>query len=208
MDEGISGVLGGYDVSRETTEKLQQYVDLLRKWNPHINLVSKSTLADAWVRHISDSLQLIQWGGEKDAVWVDVGSGGGMPGIPCAIFLQEKSPDSRVHLVESDQRKATFLRTVSRETKTPLQVHPMRIEKYTAGTADVLTARALAPLSDLLGHAERLLAPNGKCLFLKGANHMIEVEEARKTWHFNVIAHQSRTGAESAVLEIGDIRRA
>ncbi len=114
------------DVSRETLERLQIYVDLVLKWQPAQNLIAPSTIADIWTRHVADSLQT-QWLDPAARVWVDIGSGGGFPGIVTAILLADE-PDAHVHLIESNQRKAAFLRTALRETGSTGTVHPGRIE--------------------------------------------------------------------------------
>lgn len=114
------------DVSRETLERLQIYVDLVLKWQPAQNLIAPSTIADIWTRHVADSLQT-QWLDPAARVWLDIGSGGGFPGIVTAILLADE-PDAHVHLIESNQRKAAFLRTALRETGSTGTVHPGRIE--------------------------------------------------------------------------------
>lgn len=196
------------NVSRETQDKLDIYLGLLRKWSPKINLVSSSTLKDAASRHFRDSIQVADLAGADVRSWVDLGSGGGFPGAVVAIVLAEQRPDLVVALVESDQRKATFLRTVSRETKTPFQVIAKRIEEIDPLGADVVSARALAPLADLCGFAERHMKKTGRALFLKGESWGQEVEDARKQWRFTCEAHKSVTSAHAAVLEIGDLSRA
>lgn len=196
----------GLDVSRETQERLEHYLSLLEKWNPAINLVSKSTLRDAWGRHFIDSAQLMSVA-PTAAHWADLGSGGGFPGMVCAIMAKEVSPDTVFTLVESDQRKSAFLRTVSRETDTPVRVIAERFENVPPLGADVLSARALAPLTALLGFAEQHLSPKGTCLFPKGGNWRAEVKVALETWRFDAVEHQSRTDPASVILSIKDIAR-
>ena len=140
---------GALDVSRETFARLETYVGLIQKWNPRINLVSRNSLDDLWIRHIEDSLQVARAIPMPDR-WVDLGSGGGLPGLVAAILAAEESPDTRFTLIESDQRKSVFLRTVARECDLNVQVISDRIEKAKPQKADVLSARALADLTTLL----------------------------------------------------------
>ncbi|WP_416883885.1 16S rRNA (guanine(527)-N(7))-methyltransferase RsmG [Marivita sp.] len=193
------------NVSRETQERLAIYAELLVKWSPKINLVSRASLQDAGKRHFDDSLQVASLCPEGAETWVDLGSGGGFPGAVVAIALQEMGVS--VTLMESDQRKATFLRTVSRETKTPFTVIAKRIEDVDPMGSDVISARALAPLDDLLGFSERHLAPNGTAFFMKGGTWRNEVAEAQKKWRFTCEAHRSVIHPEAAVLEIGGLSR-
>ncbi len=194
-----------FDVSRETLEKLEAYADLLRRWNRKINLVSPTTIDDLWSRHFVDSVQLfhlVEWKGH----WVDLGSGGGFPGLVVAI-LGDQGGDRKMTLVEADLRKATFLRTVIRELELSVVVVSERIEQAAPLSADVLSARALAPLVSLLGFAERHLAKTGKAVFPKGERAMEEVSLALEHWHFTCETHSSITDAKSTILCIGDIAR-
>lgn len=150
--------VGSVNVSRETFEELRAYRSLVRRWTPAINLVSKASVDDLWQRHIADSAQVFAaTGAESAQSWVDLGSGGGFPGLVVAVLAKELRPDLRVTLVESDLRKATFLRQAAQALSLSVTVHSVRIESLAPQNADVLSARALAPLSDLLAHAERHL---------------------------------------------------
>ena len=193
------------NVSRETQERLDIYLELLRKWSPKINLVSPVSLEDAARRHFDDSLQTASLTPEGAKSWIDMGSGGGFPGAVVAIALAGSGLE--MTLIESDQRKAAFLRTVSRETKTPFMVIAQRIEDVPAMNCDVVSARALAPLADLLEYAEPHLVPHGKALFMKGGSWRNEVRDAQKTWRFTYDAHTSMTNPDAAVLEIGGLSR-
>lgn len=195
------------NVSRETLERLKAYEALLKKWNPAINLVSKATLAEAWTRHFVDSAQIFDLAPEGAHHWADLGSGGGFPGMVVAAIAAEKAPDMQVTLVESDQRKATFLRTVARELGLKTQVISKRIEEVPPLGADVLSARALASLAQLLGFAERHLCPDGIALFPKGAAHEQELAEALESWRFEVQKTPSRTESGAVILSIGGIAR-
>ncbi len=195
------------NVSRETVERLGAYDRLLRKWNPAINLVSKASIEDLWTRHIRDSAQLIEFLPADARLWADLGSGGGFPGLVVGILAAEIAPDLSVTLVESDQRKATFLSTVAREVGVNIQVLSLRIEDTPPLVADVVSARALAPLPILLGHGQRHLARGGVALFPKGAGHQAEIDESLECWRFSVHKHPSRTDEDAVILRIGDIAR-
>ena len=195
------------DVSRETFERLQCYAALLEKWTLKINLISRSTIPFIWSRHIRDSLQVYRAGPEAFDSWVDLGSGGGLPGVVVAILAAESPAQKMVRLVESDGRKAAFLRTVLRETAVPGTVICERIEALAPQGADVLSARALADLNTLLGFAARHLSPAGVALLSKGATWEKEVERARQEWSFSCEALESETEKGSVILKIGDIAR-
>lgn len=197
----------GLDVSRETAERLAEYAALLRAWNPRINLVSKQTLADLESRHFADSAQLLALAPPDATTWADLGSGGGFPGLVIAILAAEARPALHVTLVESDQRKAVFLRTVAQRTGVPVTVLADRIESIPPLGTDVLSARALAPLTTLLDHAERHLRPNGTALFPKGANWRAEVDEALERWRFRCENLPSATSPDGAILRLGEIAR-
>lgn len=201
------GFARDYDVSRETMARLDRYVALLEKWNPRINLVSRASLADVWDRHIADSAQI--WGlRPKDArTWVDLGSGGGFPGLLVAILAEQDAPELRVHLVESDGRKCAFLATVIRECGLTTEVHAERIEHATPPLADVVSARALAALPDLLSLAENLRRPEGIFLFPKGETVHKEITDASRSWHLECRVHPSRTDSKAAIVEIGAFAR-
>jgi 16S rRNA (guanine527-N7)-methyltransferase len=195
------------DVSRETAGRLAEYATLLRAWNPKINLVSKQTLADLETRHFADSAQLLALAPPEATTWADLGSGGGFPGLVVAILAAEERPALHMTLVESDQRKAVFLRTVAQRTGVPVTVLAERIESVPPLGSHILSARALAPLSTLLDHADRHLAPSGMALFPKGANWRPEVDEALERWRFRCENLPSATSPEGVILRIGDIHR-
>ncbi|MDH5453405.1 MAG: 16S rRNA (guanine(527)-N(7))-methyltransferase RsmG [Paracoccaceae bacterium] len=195
------------NVSRETLEKLKLYEALLRKWTPAINLVAKSTLDTIWERHFLDSAQVFDLAPKSGRHWVDMGSGGGFPGMIAAILAGAERPEMQVTLVESDNRKATFLATVARETDTPVTVISERVESLPDLSADILTARALAPLDQLLAFADKHLMPTGTALFQKGANHTAEIEQAIEKWQFSLQKHISMTDPNAVILAIGGIKR-
>lgn len=190
------------DVSRETIRRLEHYAELLLKWNPTVNLVSRSTLGDIWGRHIMDSAQVYDAAPGEWSQWLDMGSGGGFPGMVIAILAAERNPAGQVILAESDRRKAAFLRTVAREVGVPATVHAERIERLAPQGADVVSARALAPLVDLLGYARRHLRPGGVALFPKGESYGDELREALDRESFTYELIPSRTDPRAAIIKI------
>lgn len=197
-------MINGQSVSRETQERLEHFVDLFKKWNATTNLVASSTLGELWSRHIADSAQIFQLS-PKPQTWVDLGSGGGFPGIITAIFMAEFG-EGWVHLVESNRKKAGFLRVALNETGARGTVHPVRIEAAPAsiGTCDAISARALADLDLLLGYVEPWSRKNEnlRCYFNKGRDYEAELQKARGRWDFDLLRHQSSVEASSVVLEI------
>jgi 16S rRNA (guanine527-N7)-methyltransferase len=207
MTDAAQAFAARFDVSRETLERLTAYHGLLEKWGARINLVSRSTLEEIWVRHFHDSAQLLDLSPPGARLWVDLGSGAGFPGLVIAILAAERRPDLSVRLIESDQRKAAFLRSVTRETGVKADVVAERIESATPCGADVLSARALAPLATLLKMAQRHLSPDGVALFLKGARHRQELVEALESFTFDCEEYRSETDEEAVILKIGGIGR-
>ncbi|WP_245776436.1 16S rRNA (guanine(527)-N(7))-methyltransferase RsmG [Thalassovita taeanensis] len=199
-------MLLGQDVSRETIVRLNIYAAVLEKWNPKINLVGKSTIADIWGRHFLDSAQIFREIHEGAGSWADFGSGGGFPGLVVAILAAEKTPELAVTLVESDQRKAAFLRTVARETGIAVQVLDARIEALEPLNVDVVSARALADLTTLVGFAARHLKSTGTALFLKGESWEKELHDAQTSWSFEVERNTSKTDSGAVVLKVWNIR--
>lgn len=195
-------------VSRETSDRIGKFVDLLLKWNGRINLIGTATADQVWQRHVLDSLQICDLAPKVPEKWVDLGSGGGFPGIIAAIFLAERGSMSAVHLVESDQRKAAFLREAARQLGLNVTVHARRIEDLAPLGADVLSARALTALPGLCSFADRHLAPAGICLFPKGASWQQEVGDAKKSWVFDLETRPSVTSPESMILMLRNIAKA
>ena len=198
--------IAGVDVSRETYDRLKHYESLVQKWSPKINLVAKSTLEDVWERHIVDSVQVCDLVSFPET-WVDIGSGGGFPGVVVAIIAAEKARDCQVTLIESDQRKCAFLRTALRECGVKGRVISDRIEKVAPMGAGVLSARALADLSLLLEFAERHLSKDGIALFSKGVQWKKEVDNARSQWRFELESTKSWTEPDAVVLKIEGVAR-
>lgn len=196
----------GFDVSRETSDALVRYVAMLEKWNKAINLVARGTISEIWLRHIADSAQLIKLLPASARRWVDIGSGGGLPGLVVAILSKDLEQSIAFDLVEADQRKATFLRQVVMELSLPVSIHTCRIEDMPELKADVVSARALAPLTDLCGMAERLLGSGGIGVFPKGAMASQEIEVALQHWHFDLERFPSITSPKSEILKLSKIR--
>jgi 16S rRNA (guanine527-N7)-methyltransferase len=195
------------NVSRETLEKLETYEAVVRKWNPKINLVSRNSLEHLRTRHILDSVQVFRCLDNPSGHWVDIGSGGGFPGIVIAILASSEAPDLSVTLIESDQRKSAFLRSAARECGVPVTVISRRIEQADPQEADILSARALADLSLLLEFSERHLKPGGTGVFPKGASWKKEVDNSRQHWRFDAEAITSLTEPDAVVLKVKGIAR-
>lgn len=195
------------NVSRETVERLKLYEALLHKWNPRINLVSQASLKESWNRHILDSMQIYGLAQHPVDHWVDIGSGGGFPGLVIAIMGVEKKSPVNVTLVESDTRKCAFLRSVIRETGAPATIINDRVENIPPLEADVVSARALADLSSLLDYAERHLNQTGIAIFPKGASWTNELPTAQSTWNFSHQVVKSKTEAGPVILTIAGINR-
>jgi 16S rRNA (guanine527-N7)-methyltransferase len=194
-------------VSRETQRRLELFVDLLLKWQRTTNLISPSTIPNVWTRHVADSLQLLDL--VPDAkVWVDFGSGGGFPAIPIACALAE-TPGAQVHLVESNGKKAAFLREAARITGAPAQVHAERVEKYTltaVNSVDVVSARALAPLKSLCDQAFPLIERGAIGLFPKGLDVAAELTDAAKYWNIEATTVASKTSPEGCIVIVRSLK--
>ena len=190
-------------VSRETLERLTIHLELLRRWQPAINLVGQASLADPWRRHFLDSAQLAPLVPHAVAGGIDVGSGAGFPGMVLALLGVPG-----LQLIESDKRKAQFLREVARETGAPVTIHAERIEHLQPWPSDVVTARALAPLPRLLQLVEPFLSSDSVCLFLKGRTVAHELTQARISWHMMAEQVPSLTHLTGVVLKLQGVRRA
>lgn len=208
MTDSALPLLPVASVSRETVERLVEFERLIRKWNPAINLISKPSLSAFWGRHIVDSAQIYQHIPSNAAKCLDIGSGGGLPGIVLAVISAELAPERTFTLVESDQRKSAFLREASRNLGLKVDVRANRVESLDPLAADLLSARALAPLSKLLVSAQRHLSAGGTCLFPKGESYMKEISDAQKLFTFQCVAIQSLTDEKGAILKIHGIRNA
>ncbi len=198
-------------VSRETVKRLTIYVELLKRWQPAQNLVAHSTLQEIWHRHVADSAQ-VHLALPEARQWVDFGSGAGFPGLVTAIFLAEQAgadkPSAMVHLIESNQKKTAFLRAVIRETGCPAQVHSGRIEEIVSAWTEPVegvSARALAPLTDLCGFAEGFVSRGATAIFHKGKNFQEEIELASHAWDLNLLERKSLIDPDSRLLVISRI---
>lgn len=189
-------------VSRETGDRLGAYLELLRRWQAKINLVSDASLDDAWRRHFLDSAQLYPLIGHTDGRLYDIGSGAGFPGLVLAIMGY-----SDVHLIESDQRKSVFLREVARITGARIEIHTARAEELSPKDADFVTARGCAALPELLDLAMPLLKPSGVCYFLKGRGVEAELTAANKAWTMQIQRFPSKSDVAGAILRLEGIHR-
>ena len=183
-------------------EALNQFAALLVRWNRTVNLIARGDEPCIWPRHIEDSLQLAPFIPAHTERGIDLGSGAGFPGLILALATGRP-----FDLIEADQRKAAFLREAARMTRAPVRVHAARIEAATLLPAPLVTARALAPLPDLLRLAAPKLTNDGMALFLKGANHDAELTRARREWQMRVERIPSRTAPGAVVLKISELRR-
>jgi len=200
MFEGLS-----FDVSRETLQNLRSFEQDLISWSRRINLVAKSTIDDVWNRHILDSAQLFEYAKPTVRTWTDIGSGGGLPALVLSIIAKQKAPDVEFALIESDQRKAAFLRATTAKYNLNNRILAERVEDIAGLNSDVLSARAFAPLDRLLGYAVPHIATNGRIVLLKGSTSQQEIEIAAENWNFDVVTHPSLTDSRSLILEITNV---
>jgi 16S rRNA (guanine527-N7)-methyltransferase len=196
------------NVSRETISRLDRFVDVLLRWQEHTNLIAASTMPEIWTRHIADSLQLLALAPEAK-VWVDLGSGAGFPGLAVACALADTS-GAQVHLVESKAKKCTFLREAAEASGAPVVVHCQRIEDFAAKpveSVDVVTARALKPMTELLALAYPLLKTGTRGLFLKGQDVAAELTEASKCWTIHSTLVPSRTDSRGHIVAVEGLEK-
>lgn len=187
-------------VSRETMDRLELYHALLLKWQRTINLVAPSTIEAAWSRHFTDSTQLFDLAPKAASRWLDLGSGGGFPGLVIAAMAVEVRPNLKVILVESDIRKCGFMREAARKMDLSVDILPQRIADIPLQNANVVSARALCSLPSLINHASRHAAPGACLLFLKGISHKGELETIPRDWQTAVETIQSQTDPDAVVL--------
>jgi 16S rRNA (guanine527-N7)-methyltransferase len=191
------------DVSRETAERLTVYVDLLRRWQAKVQLVSAGDLPQLWWRHVADSGQLLRLAPADARIWADVGSGGGFPGLVLAILASGR-PGAVFHLIESDQRKAAFLRTVSRETGAPAVVHADRAERVipTLGAVGVVASRATASLAQLIAWTAPLVDAGALGLFPRGENVRAELTELPSMLNMTLALQPSLTRPAASIVKV------
>ena len=207
MRNDKAGALAITPVSRETEAKLQGIVDNLTRWQKIKNLVGPSTLDEVWLRHIADSLQIAA--AAPDAkIWADFGSGAGFPGLVIAATLHDV-PGAKVHLVESNDRKSAFLRETARLLGLPVTVHPERIEDVVnrLPPVEIVTARALAPLNELLEMSSPLIAKGAIGLFPKGQDVEKELTEAAKYWKIKALELPSLTDPQARIVRVEAVER-
>ncbi len=209
MDDEETGDLTdfGANVSRETFYRLKRFEDLLIKWNPYASLVSRKSVSDRRDRHFRDSAQLYRFWPPSCGNWLDLGSGGGFPALVLACQGLDSHPETGFTLVEPNAKKCAFLNTVARELGLNARIETVRAESLEPQNADVVSARALAPLEDLLGYAERHLAPDGLCIFPKGEGYEREIDAALQNWKFDLDIVRSETKNGAAILLARNIRR-
>lgn len=189
-------------VSRETMSRLEAYVRLLAAWNARVNLVGRNTIGEVWLRHILDSSQLFPLLPRRARRIIDLGTGAGLPGLILAIMGVPE-----VHLVESNKKKANFLAEAISLTGAPARLHAQRSEAMKRESFDIVTARALAPLPDLLAFAEPFIGPNTVCLFHKGQGVAAELTEAAKGWNMAVERLPSATDKSGTILKLERVSR-
>jgi 16S rRNA (guanine527-N7)-methyltransferase len=191
-------------VSRESWQRVEQFVQLLLTWQNKINLISPASIPDIWQRHVLDSLQVLPLLPKQGEV-ADLGSGSGFPALPLAI-----ASGLPFHLYESNNKKAAFLREALRVTGAKGVVHAERLDGRNAKTPPVaaVTARALAPLHDLLSWAEPFLSDGTRAFFHKGENLQEELTRAQKYWRIQFLEHRSLTDSRASILEITEVSRA
>lgn len=197
-----------YNVSRETYQKLETYVALLQEWQQKFNLVSNSSLADVWNRHIADSAQLFKYlNNEVDSVY-DLGSGAGFPAMVLAVMAQEQYPQIKFTLMESITKKTVYLNAVKQELKLDnVTVINSRSEDLTLPKADVITARAVASLDKLLNCVFKFTSRQTKLIFPKGKSYKEELDEAEKFWNFKLKVDESQTSQDGVILLLENLRR-
>jgi 16S rRNA (guanine527-N7)-methyltransferase len=194
---GINGFAKLTSVSRETLDRLGRYVDLLVAWNRRINLVGRGTIGDIWRRHILDSAQLFPLIPPKARSLVDLGSGAGLPGLILGVM-----GIPNIHLIESDKRKVVFLREALRVTATEATIHATRIDRVAPFDSDIITARGLAPLDELLSMSQPFCGPKTICLFLKGRKVEEELTDTVKTWNMRIDRQPSLTDESGCILRL------
>lgn len=192
-------------VSRETLARLKLFVSLVEDWNARINLVSARSLEEVWKRHIWDSVQLLPLIPPNAESLIDLGSGAGFPGLVLAILLAERGK-ARVVLCEAIAKKCRFLEEVAHRTETKVEIRNSRIEAAKRESFDVVTARACAPLTQLLSYAAPFQGKNTHCLFLKGQSVGAELDDATKSWKMKVEQHPSRSDPSGVILDIQELR--
>ena len=193
-------------VSRETLARLKTYAGMLEDWNARHNLVSRASLAEVWRRHFWDSAQLAPLIPQEARSLIDLGSGAGFPGLVLAELLKH-CPQFRVVLVEATAKKCWFLQSVAERLALPVEIRNARVEDLPAENFDVITARACAPLPELLAYAQRFWGKRTRGFFHKGQNLAVELTQASKSWRIKAEQHPSRSDPSGVILEIRELQR-
>ena len=196
-----------YNVSCETFNELNLYLALLTEWQNKFNLVSNSSLQDAWNRHFLDSAQLFKYIPNEAVSLADFGSGAGFPGMVMAIMAKYKTPYLKVTLIESIKKKTVYLNEVAQKTATSVTIINDRIENVKPQKFDVITSRAMTALNDLLKYAEPFCHDKTVCIFPKGKRYAEELASAHKNWHFKCQIEPNETSDEGKILIITDIAK-
>ena len=191
--------------SPDIMDRMDAFLTVLTDWNARMNLVGPSALAEFWGRHAYDSAQLLKLAPDA-RIWADLGAGAGFPGIVLAVFLKDRER-AKVHLIESMAKRCAFLRSVSMDLGLPTLIHNSRAESLHLSPVDVVTARALAPMPRLLEYAQPLLRGSAVGLFLKGRDVERELEEARKSWRFEVSLSPSASDPEGRIVSLKRLSR-
>ena len=190
------------NVSRETMDDFYNFKSLLMKWNVEINLVSSSTIVDFMTRHVLDSVQLINYFHSMKGKLLDIGTGGGFPGIPLAIYAKNVYPKIKFNFMDSNSKKCLFIEEVCRHLNIEANIICGSIETIPSVDSDIIVSRALAPLPELLKYSKMHRKINGKCLFLKGKNYKFELEAAKKHWYLCYKIYQSVSHSDGKIIEI------
>ena len=197
-----------YDVSRETIQKLKDFVDILRDWNAKMNLVSKNSLENVWERHVLDCLQLVEYLPAEVKNLVDIGSGAGFPGVVLAIVMQQKFPTAQITLVESITKKTVYLNDVRQKLGLQnVKIENNRVENIVFKNVDVITARAVAALDVLCGYAFKIGNKNTRMLFLKGQSYAAEDASARQKWRYDATVCPNKYAEGGVVMELRNLRK-
>ena len=197
-----------YGVSRETLQKIKDFVTILQEWNSKINLVSKNSIKDVWVRHVLDSVQLIKYLPQKTTHLVDIGSGSGFPGICLAILMQELLPQAKITLVESITKKTVYLNDVIQKLGLAnASVMNLRVENGVFKNVSVITARAVTDLNTLMLYQNKIGDEKTIGLYLKGEKYKEELVCAEKNWHFNLRETPNKYAENGIILQITEVRK-
>lgn len=203
----MENFMSKYDVSRETFEQLKAYEASLHEWQQKFNLVSNSSLEDAWNRHFLDSAQLFKYIPQEAEILFDFGSGAGFPGMVLAIMAKEKTPYLKVSLIESIKKKTLYLNEVKKITGTDVEILNERIENINGKKADVITSRALASLKELFNYVYKFCEKKTVCIFPKGKKYAEEIADAQKVWKFDCKICDSEQSEEGKILIITNLFR-